>query len=63
MYLREGDNENRREPFYCKELGKVYSFGLWLSTAVAYMQKRKCVGLSLASNFYRTKNFHLLFEA
>jgi hypothetical protein len=22
MYLREGDNENRREPFYCKELGK-----------------------------------------
>ncbi|KAL7031991.1 hypothetical protein ACKWTF_007191 [Chironomus riparius] len=21
MYLREGDNENRREPFYCKELG------------------------------------------
>jgi hypothetical protein len=22
MYLKEGDNEKRREPFYCKELGK-----------------------------------------
>lgn len=22
MYLREGDSEKRREPFYCKDLGK-----------------------------------------
>lgn len=23
MYLREGDSEKRREPFYCKDLGKM----------------------------------------
>lgn len=36
MYLREGDSERRREPVYCKELGKNLKTSRGCDTQIIY---------------------------